>query len=86
MLTITFNYEYEGGLTVSITVSKTKEEWIEELAEDEINYFESVKDYDEYHKHLLIEGFKGYKNMTDEELSGYILEGLYHFYENLTEV
>jgi len=66
----------------SLTKTKTRNEWIDELTEFTLNlaYYDG-----EYANGLLDDflrgGFKGYDNMTDEQLTAEIIENLEYNYD-----
>lgn len=49
-------------------VEKTREEWINELIQSTIKNLDAVENNDSLITYLLKNGFKGYENMTDDEL------------------
>jgi len=79
MNTITVDFK-----NLALTITKTREEWIDELAEFtlELAYLDG-----EYANGILDDflrtGFKGFYNMTDTELTGEIIEHLESNYDTL---
>jgi hypothetical protein len=59
-------------------VERTREEWIKELIEYEIDY--CVDNNDATLTYLLTNGFVGYKNMSDDALVDEIYDTLGHNY------
>jgi hypothetical protein len=49
-------------------VEQTREEWINELIQSTIKNLDKVENNDSLITYLLKNGFKGYENMTDDEL------------------
>ena len=69
-------------------VERTREEWIKELIEYEIDCLDCVDNNDATLTYLLRYGFVGYDNMTDGRLSVEIYDTLghnYHIEEFITE-
>lgn len=69
-------------------VERTREEWIKELIEYEIDCLDCVDNNDATLTYLLRYGFVGYNNMTDGRLSVEIYDTLghnYHIEEFITE-
>jgi len=66
---------------LNLTVTKNRDEWIKELHKYVLAYcYESCAYNDNTLSDFLMHGFKGYKNMTDEELAEeivYELESVY---------
>ena len=74
MITINFN---DG-----VTVSKTRQEWIDELLENALALCQSDSTYNDNTIYdLLLGGCKGYINMTDEEISKEVYNQLEYLYE-----
>jgi hypothetical protein len=61
-------------------VERTREEWIKELIEYEIDCLDCVDNNDATLTYLLRYGFVGYDNMTDGRLSVEIYDTLGHNY------
>jgi hypothetical protein len=61
-------------------VERTREEWIKELIEYEIDCLDSASNVDDTITYLLTNGFTGYKNMSDIALIDEIYETLGHNY------
>jgi hypothetical protein len=61
-------------------VERTREEWIKELIEYEIDCLDCVDNNDATLTYLLTNGFVGYKNMSDDALVDEIYDTLGHNY------
>ena len=61
-------------------VEHTKDEWIKELIEYELDSLDSIENSDATISYLLINGFVGYKNMSDDELIDRVYDLLDHKY------
>ena len=78
MITINFN---DG-----VTVSKTRQEWIDELLENDLALCQSDSTYNDNTIYdLLLGGCKGYINMTDEEISKEVYNQLEYLYDEEIE-
>jgi hypothetical protein len=76
MITINFN---DG-----VIVSKTRQEWIDELLENDLALCQSDSTYNDNTIYdLLLGGCKGYINMTDEEISKEVYNQLEYLYEEI---
>jgi hypothetical protein len=76
MITIEFNDD--------VIVSKTRQEWIDELLENDLALCQSDSTYNDHSIYdLLLGGFKGYVNMTDEEISKEVYNQLEYLYEEI---
>jgi hypothetical protein len=76
MITIEFNDD--------VTVSKTRKEWIDELLENDLALCQSDSTYNDNTIYdLLLGGYKGYVNMTDEEISKEVYNQLEYLYEEI---
>ena len=76
MITIEFNDD--------VTVSKTRQEWIDELLENDLALCQSDSTYNDNTIYdLLLGGCKGYVNMTDEEISKEVYNQLEYLYEEI---
>lgn len=76
MITINFN---DG-----VIVSKTRQEWIDELLENDLALCQSDSTYNDNTIYdLLLGGCKGYVNMTDEEISKEVYNQLEYLYEEI---
>lgn len=76
MITIEFN---DG-----VIVSKTRQEWIDELLENDLALCQSDSTYNDNTIYdLLLGGCKGYVNMTDEEISKEVYNQLEYLYEEI---
>jgi hypothetical protein len=74
MITIEFNDD--------VIVSKTRQEWIDELLENDLALCQSDSTYnDNTISDLLLGGCKGYVNMTDEEISKEVYNQLEYLYD-----
>ena len=62
-------------------VERTREEWIQELIQIQIESLDSMDNNDSMIAHLLRYGFTGYANMTDGRLSVEIYDWLAHQYD-----
>ena len=78
MITINFN---DG-----VTVSKTRQEWIDELLENDLALCQSDSTYNDNTIYdLLLGGCKGYINMTDDEIAQEVYNQLEYIYEEIEE-
>jgi hypothetical protein len=76
MITIEFND--------FVIVSKTRQEWIDELLENDLALCQSDSTYNDNTIYdLLLGGCKGYVNMTDEEISKEVYNQLEYLYEEI---
>jgi hypothetical protein len=76
MITINFNDV--------VIVSKTRQEWIDELLENDLVLCQSDSTYNDNTIYdLLLGGCKGYINMTDEEISKEVYNQLEYLYEEI---
>jgi hypothetical protein len=69
-------------------VERTREEWIKELIEYELDCLDTADLHDGSITYLLTNGFVGYKNMSDDDLVDEIYDTLghnYHIEEYITE-
>jgi len=74
MITIEFNDD--------VIVSKTRQEWIDELLENDLLLCQSDSTYNDNTIYdLLLGGCKGYVNMTDEEISKEVYNQLEYLYD-----
>ena len=62
-------------------VENTREEWIQELIQTQIESLDSMDNNDSMIFYLLKNGFIGYANMTNDELSDEIYDWLEHKYD-----
>jgi len=75
MITIEFNDD--------VIVSKTRQEWIDELLENDLDLCQSDSTFNDNTIYdLLLGGCKGYINMTDDEIAQEIYNQLEHLYES----
>ena len=78
MITINFN---DG-----VTVSKTRQEWIDELLENDLALCQSDSTYNDNTIYdLLLGGCKGYINMTDDEIAQEVYNQLEYLYDEEIE-
>ena len=61
-------------------VEKTREEWIQELIEYELDCLDSASNVDDTITYLLMKGFVGYENMNDNALIDQVYDMLGHNY------
>jgi hypothetical protein len=62
-------------------VEKTREEWTNELIQQQIDSLDSMDNNDHFITYLLKRGFKGYDNYELEELIDEIYDTLSHNYD-----
>ncbi len=75
MITIEFNDD--------VIVSKTRQEWIDELLENDLLLCQSDSTFNDNTIYdLLLGGCKGYINMTDDELAQEVYNQLEYIYES----
>ena len=78
MITINFN---DG-----VIVSKTRQEWIDELLENDLTLCQSDSTYNDNTIYdLLLGGCKGYINMTDDEIAHEVYNQLEYLYDEEIE-
>ena len=78
MITIEFND--------FVIVSKTRQEWIDELLENDLALCQSDSTYNDNTIYdLLLGGCKGYINMTDDEIAQEVYNQLEYIYEEIDE-
>jgi len=74
MITINFNDD--------VIVSKTRQEWIDELLENDLALCQSDSTYNDNTIYdLLLGGCKGYINMTDDEIAQEVYNQLEYLYD-----
>ncbi len=75
MITINFNDD--------VIVSKTRQEWIDELLENDLALCQSDSTFNDNTIYdLLLGGCKGYINMTDDEIAQEVYNQLEYIYES----
>jgi hypothetical protein len=75
MITIEFNDD--------VIVSKTRQEWIDELLENDLALCQSDSTFNDNTIYdLLLGGCKGYINMTDDEIAQEVYNQLEYIYES----
>jgi hypothetical protein len=62
-------------------IERTKEEWIDELIENQLESLDSMDNNDHMITYLLCKGFKGYEQFTVDELIEEIESELGHRYD-----
>ena len=78
MITIEFND--------FVIVSKTRQEWIDELLENDLTLCQSDSTYNDNTIYdLLLGGCKGYINMTDDEIAQEVYNQLEYLYDEEIE-
>ena len=78
MITIEFNDD--------VIVSKTRQEWIDELLENDLLLCQSDSTFNDNTIYdLLLGGCKGYINMTDDEIAQEVYNQLEYLYDESEE-